>query len=212
MQVTALVALALLSLIPPCADASVWAGPLTAAVAEVDVADSPDSGGEWSHVSLVSHDSGAGPADDLERLFRRLGKTLSGAVSRWSDDWLPRILVFALLALLMPIFDWSVFGTLATGGPKMALRSAALAVLVYVRLLADARSPLIGKALVAFGVVYGVALRDLMPDAFSIGGQLDDFLVLLVGAKAFATMCPKGLVEQHARIAARKLRGSAHAA
>jgi uncharacterized membrane protein YkvA (DUF1232 family) len=181
-----------------CADEYLRAG---------EVAYGASYGAAWALSATVAVASAPGPVAQTERFIKQLGKTIRGAVSRWGDDWLPRLGVVFVLAILMPIFDRAIFATLFAAGARAALRSAALAVLVYLRLLFDRRTPGVGKLLVAFSVVYGVALRDLLPDAMNPSGQLDDFLVLLVGAKAFTTMCPSNLIEQHARVASRRLNG-----
>ena len=77
-------------------------------------------------------------------------------------------------------------------------RAFLLGCAVYVRLLCDRHAPMVGKLAVAFAIAYGVASRDLMPDAWFPAGLLDDLLVVVLASRGFMLICPEHLVQEHA--------------
>jgi uncharacterized membrane protein YkvA (DUF1232 family) len=89
------------------------------------------------------------------------------------------------------------------------MRELLLALAVYVRLLLDGRTPVVGKALVVFAIVYGAAPRDLFPDRFVFPDRLalqnfvDDLVLLVLTSRCFMMLCPQEVVEEHALAAAR---------
>jgi uncharacterized membrane protein YkvA (DUF1232 family) len=111
--------------------------------------------------------------------------------------------VFVLVALLVPLLDRRLIRSWRINGFRRFCNSVALAVAVYVRLLFDRSTPVVGKVLLALAVVYGVAPRDVMPDFFLPTGLIDDVIVVAVASRCFIELCPDRLVERHALQAAR---------
>jgi uncharacterized membrane protein YkvA (DUF1232 family) len=71
------------------------------------------------------------------------------------------------------------------------------------RLLQDSRVPWLVKAVPVAAMAYIVSPIDFAPD-FLLGlGQLDDLAILLLGLKAFISLSPRDVVEQHLRNLAR---------
>lgn len=70
---------------------------------------------------------------------------------------------------------------------------------LFLCLFQDARVSLLAK-LVPLGILaYLIVPVDLLPDVFPGLGQLDDFLVLILGLGLFLRLCPREAVQQHVR-------------
>jgi uncharacterized membrane protein YkvA (DUF1232 family) len=52
----------------------------------------------------------------------------------------------------------------------------------------DRRTPLLAKALIVFGALYGISPLDFVPDFLPLLGQLDDLGVIVVAIMMFARM------------------------
>ena len=139
----------------------------------------------------------------ISKRFRQMKRVVANAMVRWRS-WLGGALVFLGLAVVAPVVDRSVLEVWRREGLVAFWRAMTAGVAVYVRLLRDGRAPAVGKALIAFAVIYGVANRDLMVDAIGIvGGLADDFLLIVLTSRGFMRMCPDEIVEEHAmRVAA----------
>lgn len=139
----------------------------------------------------------------ISKKFRQLRRVIGNAALRWRS-WLGGALIFLGFAVVAPVLDRSVVEVWQRDGLRAFLRSLFAGAAVYVRLLRDSRTPFVGKALLAFAVVYGVSGRDLMPDAAGIvNGLLDDFVLLILASRGFMRMCPDEIVEEQAiRVAA----------
>ena len=71
---------------------------------------------------------------------------------------------------------------------------------LYVRLLRDPRVSWFAKGVFAAAVAYFLFPLDVITD-FMLGlGQIDDIVVLALGAKGFLALCPKNIVEEHVRL------------
>lgn len=140
----------------------------------------------------------------ISKRFRQLRRVLGTALARWRT-WLGGALAFAFFAAVVPVLDAAVIDVWRREGLRAFLRALLAGMAVYVRLLRDSRSPAVGKALLVFAIVYGVAGRDLMVDGSGFAaGLADDFVLLVLVSRAFMRMCPDALVEEHAvRVAAR---------
>lgn len=140
----------------------------------------------------------------VSRRFRQLRRVLGTALARW-QTWLGGALAFAVFAAVVPVLDAAVIDVWRREGLRAFLRALLAGMAVYLRLLRDSRTPAVGKALLVFALVYGVAGRDLMVDGVGFAaGLADDFLLLVLVSRAFMRMCPDTLVEEHAaRVAAR---------
>jgi uncharacterized membrane protein YkvA (DUF1232 family) len=145
----------------------------------------------------------------ISKQFRQLKRVVANSALRWRS-WLGGALIFLGFAIVAPVLDRTVIEVWQREGLRAFLRALFGGVAVYVRLLRDSRAPLVGKALLAFAVVYGVSGRDLMPDAAGIvDGLLDDFLLLILASRGFMRMCPDEIVEEQAiRVAAARERAS----
>ncbi|MFQ5668404.1 MAG: YkvA family protein [Candidatus Binatia bacterium] len=139
----------------------------------------------------------------VRRRVRRLVKTIRWSATKWVD-WVTAALGFSLVGLLAPLLDRALLTTWRERGFQAFWASMTLAAAVYVRLLADRRAPMVGKALLAFAVVYGVARHDLLPDYVVPEGFVDDLVLIILASRCFLRLCPDWLVEEHALEAARK--------
>lgn len=134
--------------------------------------------------------------------LRRLGRVLSMAALRW-QMWLGGALAFGLLVVVAPVLDRSLLETWRRDGLRAFVRSGVAAMAVYMRLLRDSRSPILGKSLLVFAVVYGVSSLDILPDAQGFPrGVLDDLVLVVLTSRSFMRMCPDWLIEEHALIVA----------
>ena len=140
----------------------------------------------------------------LRRGIRSVLRFLRWSVDRWAD-WLVRLLCFLGVALVAPLLDRSLVTTWRQKGWRDALRAILLGSAVFVRLLLDHKAPLLGKLLVALGLLYGVASSDLMPDASLPLGVLDDIVAVGLASRVFMRLCPDSLIEAHALRASRAL-------
>ena len=132
---------------------------------------------------------------------RRIVKVVRHA-TRWWLEGLLGLIAFALFAVAAGVFDREVIEQWQAEGLRGLGRALSLGCAVYLRLLWDGRAPLVGKALLAFAIAYGVAGSDLIPDGRSLRGFADDLLLVLLASRAFMQMCPDEAVEDQARAAA----------
>lgn len=65
------------------------------------------------------------------------------------------------------------------------------------RLLRDPRVPRPAKAVLPALLVYLAMPIDLVPDFIPVLGQLDDLLVLALGAWLFLRLCPREVLAEH---------------
>jgi len=70
----------------------------------------------------------------------------------------------------------------------------ALGAAVYLRAVADRRTPWVGKALLIQVVVYAVAPYDLIPDLNGLVGLLDDIVALYVASIAFVALLDERII------------------
>ena len=134
--------------------------------------------------------------------LRRVVRFVRWSANRWAA-WLMRGLGFLLVALLAPLIDPALLTAWKEDRWCGMRNSVVLGVAVYTRLLLDRNAPLAGKLAVALAIAYGVAPRDLMPDASLPVGVLDDVLAAVLASRGFMLLCPERLVQEHAVRAAR---------
>jgi uncharacterized membrane protein YkvA (DUF1232 family) len=73
---------------------------------------------------------------------------------------------------------------------------------LFLCLFQDTRVSLFAK-LVPLGILaYLIVPVDLLPDVFPVLGQLDDFVVLLLGLRLFLRLCPREVVQEHVKATA----------
>lgn len=143
----------------------------------------------------------------LRQSVTRMGRVLSAAAARW-QMWLGGAIAFTFLVLVAPVMDRTLLETWRKDGARAFVTSALAAMAVYVRLLRDSRTPALGKALLAFAVVYGVSGLDILPDGQGVPkGILDDLLLVVLASRSFMRMCPDRLIEEHAAIVAARQAG-----
>lgn len=121
----------------------------------------------------------------------------------WWLNWLIEAILFGMVGLASPLIDRALIRTAREQGPRGVGASLVLGLAVYVRLLVDQRSPLIGKLLLCLALVYAIADLDVIPDAMAPVGLLDDIVAVAVAGRCFMWMCPERLVQEHALKAAR---------
>lgn len=135
----------------------------------------------------------------VSKRFRQMRKVLANAVARW-QAWLGGAMVFVVLAVVAPVVDRSLLSVWQMDGLRPFGRAFTAAVVVYVRLVLDRRTPGLGKGLLLFAVVYGASGTDIMPDrAGLVWGLSDDILLIVLASRSFMRMCPDALVDEHAR-------------
>jgi uncharacterized membrane protein YkvA (DUF1232 family) len=137
----------------------------------------------------------------VRKWVRQVIRRLSYGAGSWSS-WLPGLVLFLLVALIVPLLGRDSLRTFRERGFREFMRELSLALAVYVRLLMDGRTPVVGKALLAFAVVYGAAPRDLFPDR-PVLNYLDDLILLVLASRSFMILCSQEVVEEHAAAAGR---------
>jgi uncharacterized membrane protein YkvA (DUF1232 family) len=138
----------------------------------------------------------------VRRWTRRLLRIISWSAQQWAN-WTVSAVGVVVFALLAPIVDRQLLRTWREHGFAAFRASIGLALAIYIRLLVDRRAPAIGKVLLGFGVLYGVAPHDLLPDRIGVLGLVDDAIVVGLTSRVFTRLCPDRLVEEHAVKAAR---------
>ncbi len=137
----------------------------------------------------------------IRKRVRLVARRLRYGAASWST-WLGGLVLFLVVALIIPLLGRDNLRTFREQGFLAFARELSLALAVYVRLLIDSRTPVIGKALLAFAVVYGAAPRDLFPDRFAFVYFVDDLVLLVLASRCFMMLCPQEIVEEHALAAA----------
>jgi len=132
---------------------------------------------------------------------RRIVKVVRHA-TRWWLEGVLGFIGFALVAILSAVFDREVVERWQVEGLRGLGRAVGLGAAVYLRLLRDPRTPIVGKLLLGFAIAYGVARVDLVPDNRAVRGYADDLLLVVLVSRAFMRMCPDDVVEEQARAAA----------
>jgi uncharacterized membrane protein YkvA (DUF1232 family) len=133
----------------------------------------------------------------VRKRVRQIIRKLRYGAGSWSS-WLGGLVLFLVIALIVPLLGWDNLRTFREQGFLAFARELSLALAVYVRLLLDGRTPVIGKALVAFAVVYGAAPRDLFPDRPGALNFVDDLILLVLASRSFMMLCSQEIVEEHA--------------
>jgi uncharacterized membrane protein YkvA (DUF1232 family) len=113
-------------------------------------------------------------------------------------NWTVSAVGLSIIALLAPLVDRQLLETLRVQGFAAFRVAVVFGRAVYVRLLVDGRAPRIGKVLLLFAVLYGVAPHDLLPERIGVIGLLDDVVFVALAARVFTRLCPDLLVEEHA--------------
>jgi len=90
------------------------------------------------------------------------------------------------------------------GSPQGKLRlllHAPNLIKLYWRVFTDRRVSIVPKAVLVMGLAYFVMPIDVIPDFPLIGlGQLDDVAVVAFALKAFISMSPRTVVEEHVQL------------
>lgn len=137
----------------------------------------------------------------IRKNVRQVIRKFRYGVGQWSR-WLGGLVVFLVVGLVVPLLGREGLRTFRNEGFLAFSRQLSLAMAVYVRLLIDGRTPVVGKALLVFAVVYGAAPRDLLPDRFGVLNYVDDIVLLILASRSFMMLCPQAIVEEHALAAA----------
>jgi len=145
----------------------------------------------WGTVELVR---------SVRRLLRHSVDVFTFA-ARWWIDWIVEASAFVVVALLSPLIDRHLYRTWRQRGLQALRVSMTLALAVYVRLLFDARTPAIGKAVLMLAIAYGLAPADLVPDWSRPVGLFDDVAAVALASRCFTRLCPEEVVDDNARIA-----------
>lgn len=137
----------------------------------------------------------------MRKRVRQVLLNLQYGAGRWSA-WLGGLIVFAVIGLTVPLLGQDSLKTFREEGLFAFMRELSLAVAVYVRLIIDGRTPLVGKALLAFSVAYGASGSDLFPDRFAPQSYIDDLILLILASRSFMMLCSQEIIEEHALAAA----------
>lgn len=87
------------------------------------------------------------------------------------------------------------------GGKLRLLLHAPNLIKLYWRIFMDRRVSVLPKAVLVAGVLYVVIPFDFIPDFPLVGiGQMDDIAVLALALKAFISLAPRSVVEEHVRL------------
>ena len=70
---------------------------------------------------------------------------------------------------------------------------------LFWRLFKDPRVSVWSKSLLVLALGYVVMPFDLIPDFTWIIGELDDLAIVILACRAFLSLCPKAVVEEHVR-------------
>jgi uncharacterized membrane protein YkvA (DUF1232 family) len=162
---------------------------------------------EWSLMAIQS-------AKVVRTAIRRVFNHILWSGRTWVR-WVRAACPFVLIVLVAPLCEPGLLATWREQGFAAFRAAVALTVAVYVRLLADGRSPVLGKILLVLALAYGIKRSDLIPDGWIRIGLIDDVIIVGVASRVFMWLCPTRLVEEHARKAtrgrARNLRERRHA-
>lgn len=137
----------------------------------------------------------------VRRAIRHFFRMLAWSVKQWAS-WMLEAAAFLLVAAAATLVDRDLVKTWRQQGFSALRVSITLALAVYVRLLIDRRAPMLGKGLLAFAIVYGVAGGDLLPDYLVPMGLIDDVIAVALASRCFMRLCPDRLVDAHAARAA----------
>ena len=141
----------------------------------------------------------------IRALLRHVSRFLLITLTSWVN-LTGQIVGFAAVALLVPLMDRRLLAIWRQKGFGATRAAAMLAVVVYLRLLFDRRTPVIGKSLMALALLYTISPGDLVPDAFVPIGFVDDFVAVVLASGCFIAICPDRLVEENAVKATRTWR------
>jgi len=83
-------------------------------------------------------------------------------------------------------------------GPGALWRYLADGMRMFFRILRDRRTPYLPRLVLLAALVYWLLPSDLIADDSVLPGFLDDFVIVVLAAKAFIYLCPDSLVELHA--------------
>ena len=87
------------------------------------------------------------------------------------------------------------------GGKLRLLLHGPNLIKLYWRLFTDRRVSAVPKAVLVAGLLYFIIPFDFIPDFPLVGlGQLDDLAVLVLSLKAFISLAPRTVVEEHVRL------------
>jgi uncharacterized membrane protein YkvA (DUF1232 family) len=151
--------------------------------------------------SIQLDGAGGQQLDSSARAVRKGIRKVVRHLVWWSRTWASwtwQALLFTVVALLVPLFNMDLLRTGRDQGLGRLRVAFALGLAVYVRLLIDSRSPIIGKALLALALIYGKITADLVPDTWIPFGWVDDVLAAGVAAHFFMWLCPDELVAEQA--------------
>jgi len=127
------------------------------------------------------------------RLVSQCRRLFAGAVERWRRWSIAAGLAVAFL-VVVPLVDRNTWGQFRRRGVSIGLTRMALGAAVYLRAVADRRTPWVGKALLIQVVVYAVAPYDLIPDLNGLVGLLDDIVALYVASIAFVALLDERII------------------
>lgn len=135
---------------------------------------------------------------EIRAAIRRFRRQVTFALARW-QEWLPKLALGTIALVVLGTVHRQWFAALRRGDWIDAKRRMALAASMFLALVLDRRTPLVGKGLLVASLVYLTANRDLVWDQRGLLGLADDLAVLGLAAQGFVATCPEPIVEGWAR-------------
>ena len=135
---------------------------------------------------------------EVRAAIRRFRRQVGFALARW-QQWLPKLIQGSVALVIVGTGHREWIVAVRRREWAQAKERLALAVSLFLALVLDRRTPLVGKALLVASLFYLTANRDLLWDQRGLVGLVDDVAVLALGARGFVAACPDRIVESWAR-------------
>jgi uncharacterized membrane protein YkvA (DUF1232 family) len=135
-------------------------------------------------------------ASRSERTLRRLTLLVASGLSTWFWVLLSAGL-FLVVSAVASAADMRMFA-LRQQSSQVVVRDLVHGVRMFFRILRDARTPYLPRAIVVMALLYWLLPADLLGDRMPVVGMLDDLIIAVLAAKLFIYLCPDAVVAAHA--------------
>jgi len=135
-------------------------------------------------------------ASHSERTLSRLAALVINGL----DTWLWMLLSAALFLVVTAIASAADLRMFTSGwhNPQASTRDLVHGVRMFFRIVRDARTPYLPRAVVVMALLYWLLPVDLLGDGMPVVGMLDDLLIAVLAAKLFIYLCPDAVIAAHA--------------
>jgi hypothetical protein len=140
---------------------------------------------------------------DIRRWSIRLMRLVRRSATYWVG-WIARGAALLLFGGAVSAIDRRILLLGWRRGARVALAYAWVGVVVFLRLLFDARVSWRLRALVPIAIVYGIASSAWIASGNAIFDCVDELVVVAFASRWFVRRCPDEIVEQHAFHARRR--------